>query len=419
MVYHYYDTSAILFFKEKFIKELINADKANICCIVEDEVFKTIETLIGTNRGTQIEEKYINLLSQLYCYDYLYSTFRWNKYKNYCENIKDIQDFYKIKDNELFVLTNELSTRNCYENIENNFMIEFVGNLPVEDTYTGYKEMHLVSETEINEFYEDIENNKNDLTYLRLKENEYMFVYDVRDNEHKLIDIFKWRNNKYERIIRNQRFNSDYFGEIKPKDEYQAAAMDSLMTNNVTLLGGVAGTGKTYLAMGYLFDQLQKHKIDRIILFCNPVGAKNAAKLGYYPGTMIEKILSTQIGNILISKIGDISEVERLIDEGSLQIVPTVDARGYEVPANSGVYIAEAQNLTSDLLRLILQRVGSENIKVIVDGDREEQLDMAIYEEDNGMRKMSKVFRGSPMFGQIDLKNIYRSEIAKLAQLMR
>ena len=134
---------------------------------------------------------------------------------------------------------------------------------------------------------------------------------------------------------------------------------------------------------------------------------------------MIEKILSTQIGNILISKIGDISEVERLIDEGSLQIVPTVDARGYEVPANSGVYIAEAQNLTSDLLRLILQRVGSENIKVIVDGDREEQLDMAIYEEDNGMRKMSKVFRGSPMFGQIDLKNIYRSEIAKLAQLMR
>lgn len=138
-----------------------------------------------------------------------------------------------------------------------------------------------------------------------------------------------------------------------------------------------------------------------------------------YPGTAREKILSTQIGNILVSKIGDISEVNRLIDDGVIQLIPVVDARGYEVPPNSGVYVAEAQNLTSDLLRLVLQRCGEDNVKVIIDGDREEQLDMEVYEQDNGMQKMSQVFRGSSLFGQVDMKNIYRSEIAKLAQQMR
>lgn len=108
-----------------------------------------------------------------------------------------------------------------------------------------------------------------------------------------------------------------------------------------------------------------------------------------------------------------------MMDEGTLQLVPVVDARGYEVPPNSGVYVMEAQNLTSDLLRLILQRCGEDNIKVIVDGDREEQLDMEIYEEDNGMQKMSQVFRGEKCFGQVDLKNIYRSEVARIAQKMR
>ena len=57
--------------------------------------------------------------------------------------------------------------------------------------------------------------------------------------------------------------------------------------------------------------------------------------------------------------------------------------------------------------------------KVIVDGDRLEQLDSDIYFKDNGMEKMSKVFRGNELFGQVDLKNIYRSKIASLAQQMK
>ena len=75
-------------------------------------------------------------------------------------------------------------------------------------------------------------------------------------------------------------------GETKPKsqDIYQVFAMDSLVNNQITMLKGPAGSGKTWLALSYLFHLLGKHKIDKIIIFCNTVATKGAAKLGFYPG---------------------------------------------------------------------------------------------------------------------------------------
>ncbi len=99
--------------------------------------------------------------------------------------------------------------------------------------------------------------------------------------------------------------------------------------------------------------------------------------------------------------------------------MPAGDARGYEVPQYSGVYVMEAQNLTKDLLRMLLQRV-ADNCKVIIDGDYNEQVDMSVYSgANNGMRKMSKVFRNNELYGQVELKNIHRSAIAALADEMK
>jgi len=46
------------------------------------------------------------------------------------------------------------------------------------------------------------------------------------------------------------------FGKVKPKDPYQLLAMDSLQSNKITMIQGSAGTGKSYLSMAYLFNQL-------------------------------------------------------------------------------------------------------------------------------------------------------------------
>ena len=209
------------------------------------------------------------------------------------------------------------------------------------------------------------------------------------------------------------------FGEIKPKDEYQMFALDSLKSNKITMIRGCAGTGKSYLALGYLFSLLEKEIIDKIIIFCNTVATSGSAKLGYYPGSREEKLLDSQIGNFLASKLGDRIAVERLIQEQKIELLPMSDIRGYDTTGlKAGVYITEAQNLDIELMKLALQRIGEDSI-CILDGDSDAQVDLSIYAgNNNGMRRVSEVFRGDKIYGEVTLKNIYRSRIGQLAQLM-
>ena len=166
-----------------------------------------------------------------------------------------------------------------------------------------------------------------------------------------------------------------------------------------------------------MFSLLECGKIDKIIIFCNTVATKGSAKLGFYPGSRTEKLLDSQIGNLLESKLGDRVAVERLIDDGQLVLLPMSDIRGYDTTGmNAAIYISEAQNLDIELMRLALQRIGEDSI-CILDGDSNAQVDLSMYAGDNnGMRRVSQVFRGSDIYGEVTLKQIYRSKIAELAQ---
>ena len=169
----------------------------------------------------------------------------------------------------------------------------------------------------------------------------------------------------------------------------------------------------------FFANLVEKGVIDKIIIFCNTVATAGSAKLGYYPGTREEKLLDSQIGNFLSSKLGDRHQVERMIDEGSLVLLPLSDIRGYDTTdMNAGIYITEAQNMDISMLKLALQRTG-ENTKFIIEGDPEAQVDLPQYAGDNnGMRRMSKVFRGKHLYGEVTLPIIHRSEIAEIAEGM-
>jgi len=159
------------------------------------------------------------------------------------------------------------------------------------------------------------------------------------------------------------------------------------------------------LSLGFLFNQLEKHRIDKVIVFCNTVAAMHSAKLGYYPGTKDEKLLDSQIGNLLISKLGGRDEVERLIEEEKLLLLPMSDIRGYDTTGlRAGVYISEAQNLDIPLMKLALQRIGDDSI-CIVDGDSKAQVDDINFAgNNNGMRRLSKIFRGKDCYGEVELQ---------------
>ena len=280
------------------------------------------------------------------------------------------------------------------------------------DNYTGFIEK-TISNEELVAFYS--KSNLETENHFNLLENQYLIV---KDENGKIADSFKWKNGNYEQVL-FPILKTDMFGMIKPKDEYQKLAIDSLLSNKITVLRGPAGSGKSYLSFAALFQKLEKHEIDKIIIFCNTVATANSAKLGFYPGSRNEKLLDSQIGNFLSSKLGDSVAVERFIAEGKLALLPMSDIRGYDTTGmKAGIYITEAQNLDIELMRLALQRVGEDSI-CILDGDDQAQVDLSIYGgTNNGLRRVSEIFRGADFYGEVTLQKIHRSRIAELAQLM-
>lgn len=281
--------------------------------------------------------------------------------------------------------------------------------------YNGYKKITCPTDETLADFYTKINSYQgNDFEDLLI--NEYLLVYD-KDNI--LVDKYKYLgNNKFEQVKFNTA-NSKMFGKIKPIDPYQELVMDSFNSNQLTLIKGAAGTGKSLLSLAHLFRSLEKGDIDKIIIFCNTVATAGSAKLGYYPGDRTQKLLDSQIGNFLISKLGAREQVERLIDQGLLLLLPMSDIRGFDTSGmRAGIYITEAQNLSVSLMKLALQRIGQDSI-CILDGDNDTQVDLNIYAgENNGLRRVSEVFRGQNFYGQVTLKTIHRSRIANIANKM-
>jgi len=279
------------------------------------------------------------------------------------------------------------------------------------DDYKGYREITL-NEDGIANFYE----HRSDQTKIyKMLENEYIIVKDDKGNE---IDKFKAKGGQLEEIA-YPCFESKMFGKIKPKDIYQMLAMDSLKNNKITMISGPAGTGKSFLAMSYMVQALERGIIDKIIIVCNPIATRGAAKLGFYPGDKNTKLLDCQIGNFLVSKFGDKTYVDQQIDNGKILLIPLSDLRGYDTSGmNACIYMTESQNTDIDLMKLVLQRCG-DDCRVIIEGDYGAQVDASLYNGiNNGMKRASEVFRGHSCYGQVNLQTIWRSEIAEIAEKM-
>mgnify|MGYP001481525134 CR=1 FL=1 len=278
----------------------------------------------------------------------------------------------------------------------------------VEDDYCGYK-IITPTDDELADIYEFPEVN----TY-NLLVNQYLVIKDKQGNE---VDCFRWTGNKYTKLTEVYP-NTDLLGKFKCKDIYQKAALDSLQNNSITMIRGKAGSGKSLVALSYILHQLEKGKIDKLVIFSNPFATLGSQGLGFYKGDKNQKLLQSSIGNLLMSKLGDIKQVEAMIEEGVLHLLPFSDIRGYDTGNNSAVWISEAQNLDINLMKLALQRLG-EGSFMVVDGDDKTQVDSHIFAGSrNGMKRLSKIFRGEDLYGEIEFTKIYRSRVAEIADKM-
>ena len=293
-----------------------------------------------------------------------------------------------------------------------NLKTEKVYSLDLDDNYKGFIEK-IMSEDEMADFYSNLSINR-----YELQQNEYLII---KNSNNEFVDKFRWDGLTHN-PVKIPTVKSDIFGVVKPYqgDIYQQLLLDSFSANQLTMVKGTAGTGKSYLALGYLFNLLDSHKIEKIIIFCNTVCTANSAKLGFYPGTRDEKLLESSIGNMLSAKLGGIYGLQQLVAQGKIELVPMSDIRGYDTSGmKAGVYMTEAQNMDISLMKLALQRIGSDSVCCIIDGDYYTQVDLPEYaNSNNGMRRMSQVFRGQPFYGEVELQNIYRSKIAEIADKM-
>lgn len=308
---------------------------------------------------------------------------------------------------DVVFVTNDLSLKHMANLYFGDGMLESV--IEDADYYTGYKEV-ICDDKTLAEFYQNAGVNHFDSLV-----GEYLILKDISGN---IIDVRVWTGEEY-RFLNTKPFVSDWFGKVSPyhDDLYQKFLFDSLHNNKITMVKGPAGSGKTQVSLAYLFSELEKHKLDKIIVFCNTVATANSAKLGFYPGTRYEKLLDSQIGNLLSSKLGGKMGIEQLTNEEKLVLLPLSDIRGFDTNGmNAGIYISEAQNLDRTLMKLALQRVG-EDCVCVIDGDDKSQVDLPVYQgANNGMKRVSKVFRGQEGYGEVQLNNIYRSKIARIAE---
>ncbi len=217
------------------------------------------------------------------------------------------------------------------------------------------------------------------------------------------------------------RVDRAYAYGIKPKNAEQAFALHAIMNPEIKLvtISGVAGTGKTLLALAGSLEQ--KHVYDTILM-ARPIVALSNKDLGFLPGDAEEKVnpymqpLWDNL-NFIKSQFGENEKKYKAIQEmqaaGKIQISPLAYIRGRSL-TNTIFIVDEAQNLTPHEVKTIITRAG-ENCKVILTGDVRQIDTPYLDEQSNGLSYVIDRLKGRELFAHITLDKGERSELANMA----
>src|SRR5574342_697293 len=176
---------------------------------------------------------------------------------------------------------------------------------------------------------------------------------------------------------------------VSPKTVNQRRYLDAIDQNDIVFGIGPAGTGKTYLAMAQAVAFLVAKKVNRIILARPAVEA--GEKLGFLPGDLQEKVnpYLRPLYDALYDML-DVERVARYIERGTIEIAPIAFMRGRTLN-DSFVILDEAQNTTSEQMKMFLTRLGFGS-KAVITGDVT-QIDLPAGRP-SGLKEASRILRG-------------------------
>jgi PhoH-like ATPase len=208
---------------------------------------------------------------------------------------------------------------------------------------------------------------------------------------------------------------------IKPRNAEQTFAINAILNPNIKLvsLQGVAGTGKTLLALAGTLEQRKNFKQ---IYLARPIVPLSNKDIGYLPGDIKSKLNPYMeplfdnlkfIQNQFNETDSDYQKITEMVNKEKLVITPLAYIRGRSL-SNICFIVDEAQNLTPHEVKTIISRAG-ENTKFIFTGDIYQIDTPYLDSESNGLSFLIDRLKGNNLYAHVTLEKGERSELANLA----
>ena len=278
--------------------------------------------------------------------------------------------------------------------------------------YTGKQLVENVESEYINKLYK--QGNISDTDVIKDKRTANGF-YIMKNGKSSVLSYYNPLDDCLERV------EKQYVYGIKPRNAEQTFALHALLNPDIKLvtLQGVAGTGKTLLALA---SALEQHNLYHQIVLARPIVPLSNKDIGYLPGNADEKInpyMQPLFDNLKFIKnqFGQnekkYRKIEEMEDEGKLNISALAFIRGRSL-SNVIFIVDEAQNLTPHEVKTIITRAG-ENTKIIFTGDVFQIDTPYLDEQSNGLSYLIDRLKGNELFAHITLEKGERSELANLA----
>jgi len=197
---------------------------------------------------------------------------------------------------------------------------------------------------------------------------------------------------------------------IKPKTVGQKHYISAIKKNDIVFAIGPAGTGKTYLAMAMAVTAFKEKEVTRIILTRPAVEA--GEKLGFLPGDLQDKVdpYFRPLYDALYDILG-VDSFRRYMEKGLIEVAPLAYMRGRTLD-DSFVILDEAQNTTSEQMKMFLTRLGFGS-KAVVTGDLTQiDLPKGVY---SGLEEVQEVLKGVKgiEFVYMDDTDVVRHEVVQ------
>ena len=224
------------------------------------------------------------------------------------------------------------------------------------------------------------------------------------------------QNFVYRKNAEEDKFLQSMSVNIKCKNENQKLVVESIKNNEITIVSGLPGTGKTYLACAEALKLIKTKPKYKKILLVKSVIQLPGEELGFLPGDLKDKLDPYMISFIdNFEKIIGESLTNKLRELGLIQIQPLAFVRGRSID-NTIIVVDEAQNISIQNMRTLMTRIG-DNSKMVILGDVK-QKDIK-NPKNSSLEVVIDKFEGIEGFGCVSLRNpddVVRNPVIKIIE---